>query len=421
MISDNDFATVMDEFSIPEGEVVAVGVSGGADSICLCRMLARCAEKSSREVLALTVDHGLRAESASEAKQVHKWLSDLKIPHKTLIWQGEKPKTAIEEEARLARYALLTDECKKQGIKYLCLAHNKNDNVETFFIRLAKSSGVDGLSGIKPESVRNGIVILRPLLNFTREQIKATNNFMKQPWIEDPSNENEIYERVRFRKARSFFDSLGLSLDAVAKTMDKLSAVSCFLSERRDDFCRKYVMVSDFGFLKVNLSAFLSLEDETARRVLEKVIGAVAGEDDYVYPLRTAKVSDLMNKIRSASFKSATLGGAKITKKDKNKWLHIVKEARSAEDDRPAVGKHIVWDRFVLDFDEELPKGLYVGKLGDDLPEGLKDVKKIFSADVLKTIPAIRDKDGLLFVPLLGYKRSKDVKCNCTFKPFRFK
>lgn len=421
IISDNDFASAMKEFLIAEGECMAVGVSGGADSICLCRMLDRYAKKYGCKVLALTVDHRLRPESAFEAEQVHNWLSALGIPHKTLVWEGDKPLTGIEEKARLARYDLLTAECKKQKIRLLCLAHNKNDNVETFYMRLAKSSGIDGLSGIRRRSVRNGVTVLRPLLGFTREEIKATNEAMGQEWIEDPSNENEMYERVRFRKAKSFFDDLGLSIDAVAKTMEKMARVSTYLQKLQKDFCRRYVLVSDFGFLKINLPHLLNLDNEIAERVLAECISAVGKNGEYTYPLQTAKVCRLLAQIKQKDFKKTTLGGTKIIKKEKNKWLHIIKEERSTEDKKEITEEHIVWDRFSLDFEGVMPTALYVEKLGNtSLPDNLKEVKKLFPADVLKTVPAVRDKDGLLFVPLLGYKRDSDLKCKCTFNPFCF-
>lgn len=419
IISDNDFSSVMDEFAVTEGEVFAVGVSGGADSICLCRMLARYAEKNGYGLLALTVDHRLRPESAAEAEQVHKWLTALGIKHKTLVWEGEKPLTSIEEEARLARYALLIKECKQQGIRFLCLAHNENDNVETFFMRLAKSGGVDGLSGIRPRSERNGITVLRPLLTFTREQIIATDKFLNQAWIEDPSNENEMYERVRLRKARPLLDNLGLSLEAVSKTMEKMAGVSTYLQKLQVEFCRNFVLTSSFGFLKVSLRQLVKLDEEVAVRVLARCIEGVGNNGEYTYPLRIEKLKDLFAKIKQADFKSATLGGTVIAKKDKGSWLYVVKEERHTAADKQVFEKQTLWDRFTLDFDGDLPSPLYVGKLGNTpLPDELKEVKKLFSANILKTIPVIKDKDGLLLIPLLGYKRSgsvSNIKCDCTF------
>lgn len=424
IISNDDFAEAM-EALVGKGvdiknQTFAVGVSGGADSICLCRMMAEYARKNNCKVIALTVDHQLRPESGDEAKQVHDWLTKLDVYHETLVWKGEKPTSAIEEKARFARYDLLIKECKKKNIKYLCLAHNKNDNVETFFLRLAKSSGVDGLSGIKPKSVRSGIMILRPLLNFDREKIKATNISMNQKWIEDPSNENEIYERVKIRKAKQNLDGLGLNLAAVFGTMQKMTKISQFIQQCQEDFCQRYVLSSDFGFLKVDLAALLKQHDEIIKRVLADCIFAMRKTDANEYPVGEAKISRLVEKIKSPECKTFTLGGTKLVKKNKNTKMYIIKEERNLESDKKVQEFVMNWDRFTLIFDKLPSKDLYVGKLGNvKMPAGLEGVRSLFGRDVLNTIPAIRDKDGLLQIPLLGYKREKSVECKCVFELFR--
>ena len=146
---------------------IAVAVSGGADSLCLTFLLHEWASKRKVQIYAFTVDHGLRKESAEEAKYVHQVLTQKGMAHQTLIWKGKKPTVSVEEKARQARYDLLFDACRKNKIEYLCLAHHQNDQAETFWLRLIRSSGVDGLSAMGECVQRGEITLLRPLLDFS--------------------------------------------------------------------------------------------------------------------------------------------------------------------------------------------------------------------------------------------------------------
>lgn len=410
----------------------AVGVSGGADSMALCRLLHEYAKSIGGAVLALTVEHGLRAESADEAEQVHKWLTSMGIAHRTLVWQGKKPVTRIEETARFARYDLLINECKKEGIRYLCLAHNKRDNAETFFIRLAKSSGVDGLSAMRAMSNRGGVVLLRPLLDFSRDEIEATNNAFSQGWIEDPSNQNERYERVKWRNAMPYLASLGLTGDVIVKAAAKQAAVSEFLKSLESEFYSAYTQLNPFGFVSVDRQAFVKLHKELAVRILKRLLMTVGATSASDYPPKSESIADLYTKIITDNLGGgATLFNTKVMKKEKGNRLYIVKELRACmPDTKIKKGQQsIVWDRFVVSFSRKVDAdGLVVGAMGNlRLPDGVKDKAKTLPAAVLTTCPVIKDKDGLLLIPLLGYNRDMptccdcggcDCGCGCVFSPF---
>ncbi|WP_158044976.1 tRNA lysidine(34) synthetase TilS [Skermanella pratensis] len=178
---------------------VAVGVSGGPDSLALCLLLKAWADRSGGSLLALTVDHGLRHNAAEEAVQVGSWLAARGIAHDVLRWEGSKPASGIQAAARDARQRLLADRCRSEGILHLVLAHHLEDQAETTLLRFAKGSGPDGLAGMSPLRETGAVRILRPLLGMPRARLKAVLEAAGQPWVEDPSNRSAAFARVRLR------------------------------------------------------------------------------------------------------------------------------------------------------------------------------------------------------------------------------
>ncbi|MGH6981766.1 MAG: tRNA lysidine(34) synthetase TilS, partial [Stellaceae bacterium] len=179
---------------------VAVAVSGGADSMALLLLAREWAAARQGDVTALTIDHKLRPEAAKEARRVARWCKARGVVHRTLAWRGKKPKGDIQAAARAARYRLLEDWCVDAGVLHLLLAHHQDDQAETFLLRLARGSGLDGLAAIAPVAERPGCRLLRPLLAMSHGRLVATLEARGQVWLDDPSNDNERYARVRMRK-----------------------------------------------------------------------------------------------------------------------------------------------------------------------------------------------------------------------------
>src|SRR5205823_2951019 len=144
---------------------LAVAVSGGPDSMALLLLADRWARQRGGEAWGLTVDHGLRPESAGEARIVAGWLAARGMAHEILVWSGDKPATGIQEAAREARYALLAGWCRAHGILHLLTAHHREDQAETYLIRRRAGSGVDGLAAMSAVRELPGCRIVRPLLS----------------------------------------------------------------------------------------------------------------------------------------------------------------------------------------------------------------------------------------------------------------
>src|SRR5688500_149409 len=185
------FHSSLEALGLSGGEDIAVAVSGGGDSMALVLLLEDWTRERGGRLLALTVDHGLRPESAEEARRVHDILQSRGIEHRVLTWEGEKPQSHIQERAREARYALLCAECVREKIPFLAAAHNAEDQIETFWMRLAHGSGLDGLAGMAARREMRGMDLLRPLLGFSREELRRYCAQAGIEWIEDPSNQNQ--------------------------------------------------------------------------------------------------------------------------------------------------------------------------------------------------------------------------------------
>jgi len=179
------------------GARLAVAVSGGPDSLALL-LLAHAALGS--RVVALTVDHGLRAEAAAEAAMVGEICAARGIDHVTLHWEGAKPAANLQAAARDARYALLRDWCAVNGVCWLATAHHRDDVAETLLLRLARGAGLAGLSGPRPRrALGHGVTLLRPLLGATHVQLVALVRAAGLTAVDDPANRSPRFDRTAAR------------------------------------------------------------------------------------------------------------------------------------------------------------------------------------------------------------------------------
>jgi tRNA(Ile)-lysidine synthase len=179
---------------------VAVAVSGGPDSLALMLLADRWARRHGGVAWGLTVDHGLRPESAAETRVVAGWLAARNIPHETLTWDAAKPASGIQEAAREARYRLLAEWCRRRGVLHLLTAHHREDQAETYLIRRRAGSGPDGLAAMSAARELPGCRLVRPLLAVPRARLGALLAAEGQPFLSDPSNANPAFERSRLRQ-----------------------------------------------------------------------------------------------------------------------------------------------------------------------------------------------------------------------------
>ncbi len=310
----------MDGFAAPlkGAKTVAVAVSGGPDSMALAKLLADWAVDQKIRLHVLTVDHGLRKESAAEAKMVAKAVKDWPgVTHATLKWAGRKPKARLMEEAREARYKLLAGYCRDHKIKCLFLAHHQDDQAETFLFRLAKGSGLDGLASIRPVQEYPDLLLLRPLLSISKQALVATCIFYKILFARDPSNHKTQYARPRLRNARPILEKEGLTSKRLSVTAQRLERARSSLDEIAKKSFDNNVIINHTSRIVFNNDLWNRETEEVAIRILILAIEKL--RPDLKYRPRMESIEDLFADLRhEKQFRKRTLGGL-IFERDNNK------------------------------------------------------------------------------------------------------
>ena len=262
----------------------AVAVSGGGDSLALMHLLHGFAKaRGLAPPIVLTVDHGLRKHSAPEAKKVVAWAKKAGLAAHVLTWRGKKPKAGMESEARQARYRLMGDWLAKNKIATLFVGHNQDDQVETFLLRLARGSGLDGLSGMAarapwPLPGFPQLLVARPMLGFSRDRLRAYLTGLGQAWLDDPMNEDAGFDRVKVRKARAALSAAGLAPARIAAAAAHLARARESLEIMTEAVLQRAARnAADEGVL-LDAGALAAAPREVGLRSLAAVLMAVGGQ-----------------------------------------------------------------------------------------------------------------------------------------------
>jgi tRNA(Ile)-lysidine synthase len=293
----------------------AVAVSGGSDSLALMMLLANWAKaRNAAAPAVLTVDHGLRKDSARDARMVLERANVAKLKAHNLRWRGVKPKSDIEAEARRARYRLMGAWCAKHGVKGLYVAHTLEDQAETFLLRLARGSGIDGLSAMRyvaslPSQENGGMVVVRPLLGIRRERLRGYLTEIGQSWIEDPMNADPRFARVRIRAAWPALTGIGLLPSRIAAAAEHLARAREALDLQTQSLIAEACRLErDIVFL--DAARLASAPREIGMRALAAVLMDVSAAD---YRPRFERLERLYTLICAGQLKSGrTLHGCRI-------------------------------------------------------------------------------------------------------------
>ncbi|MGI9481832.1 MAG: tRNA lysidine(34) synthetase TilS, partial [Hyphomicrobiales bacterium] len=255
----------------------ALAVSGGPDSMQLMHMTA--ARKGAAKVHVLTVDHQLRESSAAEAEFVKTVARKLGLEHTTLRWEHPAPDSGLQERARAARYTLMAQWCRANHFEHLVTAHNLDDQAETLLMRLGRGSGPDGLAAMARRTNLFSITVLRPLLEVPHARLVASMKAAGHEYIDDPSNADLRFERVRIRNARAARDELGLSDKALSATALRMGRAVEALTLFTDEMISRCVQLSHFGHCSVNIASALDAPNEVTLRLLSACLTAIGGAD----------------------------------------------------------------------------------------------------------------------------------------------
>tara|TARA_B100000029_G_scaffold441525_1_gene459398 strand:- start:1159 stop:2229 length:1071 start_codon:yes stop_codon:yes gene_type:complete len=314
-------------FKIIKDRNFALAVSGGADSLCLAYFSKIYSYEFGSKAHVLIVDHRLRKESSTEAGKVKKILSRKNIYSQVLRWKGKIPKSNIQKNARDMRYTLLSDFCMRNKIKYLVTAHHGDDQIENFFIRLIRGSGLSGLSSMSEKVKYNSnLKIVRPFLKFEKKDLKYVTLNYFGTYIKDPSNKNEKFLRVRIRKYRKNMEKEGLDTKKIMKTVDNLLSADQALDFYKNKAFHKHVSFISKSRCLINRKIFLEEAREIIFKSFSDVLSLVSGT---YYPPRSKKVLNLINRLKSDNYAKSTLGGCVIEEKDN--FILISKELKTGK------------------------------------------------------------------------------------------
>ena len=268
------FVDFMHKYS---GVKMAVGVSGGIDSMCLLYWL----HEIGVDVVCLHVNHRLRPEADIETEYVQKVCADLNIPCQIFYWNGEKPENGLEAAAREARYKMMTDFCHENKIEYLLTAHQSDDQIETFLMNLSRGSGLYGLSAMLPKTERDGITILRPLLDVSRAELKKYCDDNNIKYFIDSMNSDEHYTRVKMRQNRHLLnDKLDISDARILLAIQNLARTREWMDKYISN--RIEMVVRSWGAL-FNTSFLFDEAEEIRLKFLGLLIQRIGGDN---YPVR---------------------------------------------------------------------------------------------------------------------------------------
>jgi tRNA(Ile)-lysidine synthase len=313
---------------------IVLAVSGGPDSIALMWLAARWRSTLARgpRLIAVTVDHGLRAEAAAEAREVKRLARTFDLPHRTMRWTGEKPKTGLPAAARTARYRLLAQAARASGATHILTAHTRDDQAETVLMRLLRGSGIGGLAAMARESERDGVLLARPFLQVSKSQLVATLKKAKIGFADDPTNRDTNFTRPRLREIMPVLAAEGGDARNLARLASRLARANQaveilvdgaerYLALRDREAPRAGLDASAFDASTFDAKAFAAMPEEIRLRLLKRAIDRFGHEG----PAELGKVEALLAALDQAGAKTGkvprprlkqTLAGALVSLTD---------------------------------------------------------------------------------------------------------
>jgi tRNA(Ile)-lysidine synthase len=280
---------------------IVLAVSGGPDSLALMWLAVRWRRALARgpRLFAVTVDHGLRAESAAEARAVKRLARSLELPHRTMRWTGAKPKTGVPAAARAARYHLLAQAARANGATHVFTAHTRDDQAETLLMRMLRGSGIAGLAAMARQSERDGVLLARPLLHVAKSQLVATLKKAKVGFADDPTNRDLNFTRPRIRAVMPALAAEGGDARNLARLASRLARANAAV-EVLVDGAERYLALRDreirhsgAGAEAFDAKAFAGMPEEIRLRLLLRAIERFGHEG----PAELGKVEALLSAL----------------------------------------------------------------------------------------------------------------------------
>ncbi len=384
--------------------VLGIAVSGGADSTALALLAHEWSLQRGGRTFALIVDHGLRRESAREARHVAALCTRWGMSAEVLSWDGDVPVSGVEKAARLMRHELLGEACRKHGLLHLLLAHHRDDQAETATMRKSMGSGPLGLAGMSACVERPHFRLLRPLLSVPKSRLVATLRERGIGWIDDPMNHDLSFARARLRRdgTQPYDPAMGLHRQA--------------LEQELAEILPGIVTLDTWGRAQLDRLAVSRLDRSLRHHAVSRIAQTVGGLN---YPPRMRRLEALVSNLAASGLVRASLGRC-LWRGDS--MVTVSRERRCLP--HQAVcggGREVLWDgRFRLG----MPSGTWtIGPVSLTQWRDLAAQSGLSSPDGVKNpefgaLPAVHDLEGVAVVPHLGYARdARFMACKVRFAP----
>lgn len=380
---------------------LALAVSGGSDSTALMILAAQW--QGPVKFTVLSVDHGLRPQSHEEALATRDVARSLGFAAHVLTWNAPKAMSGLQARAREARYRLMAEWCAKHRAEGVVTAHTLDDQAETLLMRLARGAGVDGLSAMEQEHTLYGVRVLRPLLDTTREALRAFLSSRKASFFEDPSNADPSFERIRFRQAGEQLAALGLKPQSLALTARRLARARQALEQAADELEGKAVQHHAEGHAIIARAPFDAAPAEIRLCLLSRLLTRMGGASA---PARLSEVEALGAWLaETGSGRARTLGGCRVQKRGSSLIVGREFGRMSGKPIRIKPGETLLWDgRYRITLERGSGRPMTVVPLGEAKHRKGVARPKSLPDFVFKTLPALVKNGKVALVPQIGYR-----------------
>jgi len=374
---------------------LAIAVSGGSDSLSLLYLINSWPNKKNLKMIILTVDHNLRDGSAEEALYVGELCNKLGLEHKTLLWDHEDIKGNLSASAREARYRLMQNSIPSSAI--LITGHTLDDQAETFLMRLRRGSGVDGLASMAEQSYlsfgNDEMTIFRPLLDFERDTLKNVLKFYEVDWIEDPTNDDQSFERVRVRDLLDRFVEIGIDKNTISRTALLMQSAKKALNHYASEYYEKFGSC-DNGDIIFDFDEFSKQPQDIKRRLVSAAQKWISNQK---YRPRLSQVDALINSLHEKS----TFSGSGTICYFHDDSIKITREVNACVSELDA-SNGVIFDRRWKLITSENCNDLTIKCLGEDGYTLLEpDIRKKIPYQTIVALPALFKDNNLINFPFL--------------------
>lgn len=397
---------------------IAIAVSGGADSIALMHFAKFWTDQRGGKCIALTVNHGMRAEAQQEAAFVHTLATSLGMQHHTLNIHLATSSSGLQQQARTKRYEAMEAFCTQHGILHLLTAHHADDNMETLAMHAWRSHSISELQGIPFIRYRPNLRLIRPLLNAQKSDLTQWLTTHYIPWKEDTSNHSDNYERNRLRKALRQFPIPPM------QARQFLAHMACAnLLVQNDYIARVLQSIRYFpaGYAQLDWSTWQTVPTEYVIRLLLDICHSIGNAKNSP---RHHELLNLANRLSDPTIKSTCLCGLQFARGRKQSW-YITRELAHVA---PAITlfAHSLdeWDGRMMVQCADIPSAHFsLNVLGEQGLTQLKESKKIghwrelgLPRAAIATLPAIWHLDQLRYVPHIAIEIGAGLAAEITVK-----